>query len=201
MPCVPVTYAVLDAMRTRSNTRWAVVDLDMAAAAGVTTVADVASMLSSRRSWRGVRGIRRAREAVALATDYSLSPPETLLRLVWLLDAGLPLPRLNQPLLDRSGRVLGYPDLLDVEAGLVIEYDGELHREDSRRTQDQDRDVLFRDHGLEVTRVVKGELKDRSSLAHRLRELRTRAPFEPEPSRRWTVLKELVPPLSRPDSW
>jgi hypothetical protein len=184
---VPTLYAVLDAMRLRTSMRAAVVDLDMTAAAGLVSVSEVQGLLASRRSWRGVPGIRRAREAATLACDDSASPQETRLRLLWILDAQLPVPLVNQPVFDRAGRLLGVPDLLDAEAGLVVEYDGEHHRSPERHSKDVTREARFRDHGLEVTRVTGPDFRDPVRLEHRLRRARARAPFESEATRRWTL--------------
>src|SRR3954447_802486 len=67
------------------------------------------------------------RAALDLASEDSRSPNETRMRLVWVLDAGLPVPAVNQPVYDLDGRLLGVADLLDVAAGVVGEYDGEDH--------------------------------------------------------------------------
>jgi hypothetical protein len=55
LPCAPVDVAVLDGMRLCRDRREAVVLLDMAVAARVTTLGEVARLLGSR-SWRGVPG-------------------------------------------------------------------------------------------------------------------------------------------------
>jgi hypothetical protein len=106
---------------------------------------------------------------------------------VWVLDAGLPRPLVNQPLFDRRGRLLGYPDLLDVEAGLVGEYDGEDHRRARRHSSDVDREARMRDVRLEVTRATGIDLADRRALATRIQTARRRAPFVAPASRGWTT--------------
>ena len=106
---------------------------------------------------------------------------------MWTQDAALPRPLVNQPVFDRRGRLLGYPDLLDVEAGLVGEYDGEDHRRSLRHSSDVGREALLRRHGLEVTRATSWDLRDRDGLADRIREARTRARFEAPDRRAWTL--------------
>ena len=46
---------------------------------------------------------------------------------MWPLDLGLAQPLTNRPVFDLSGRHLGTPDLIDVTAGLAIQYNGSLH--------------------------------------------------------------------------
>ena len=106
---------------------------------------------------------------------------------MWTLDAGLPRPLVNQPVFDRRGRLLGYPDLLDVEAGLVGEYDGEDHRRSLRHSHDVGREALFRRHGLEVTRATSWDLRDRADLCDRIRDARARCRPLPLDRRSWTL--------------
>ena len=186
LPCAPVELAVLDGIRLARDEREAVVLLDMTVAARLTSLRRVRRLVDSR-SWRGVPGVPLARWALGQASEASASPPETRYRLVWTLDAGLPRPLVNQPVYDRRGRLLGYPDLLDVEAGLVGEYDGEDHRRSQRHSHDVGREATFRRHGLEVTRATSWDLRDRVTLAARELAARARARFEPPERRAWTL--------------
>lgn len=127
------------------------------------------------------------RAALELASDRSASPPETRLRLVWELDAGLPPPLVNVPVYSRTGQLLGIPDLLDPVAGLVVEYDGDDHRDPHRHSEDVDREARFRGVGLEVTRVTGRDLRRTPELVHRLHTARKRARFDPEDSRAWVI--------------
>ncbi|WP_148576127.1 hypothetical protein [Nocardioides caldifontis] len=185
--CLPAPWATFDAMRLAPSTEDAVVALDMAAAAGLVTILDIEEVLATRSSWRGVPGVPRVRSALPLATEGSASPPEVRVRLVWVVDAGLPPPLVNVAVHDRTGRLLGYPDLLDPVAGLAIEYDGEDHRSAQRHSDDVDREAGFREVGLEMARVTSGDLRDRRRLVHRLLAARRRSRFEPEVERRWVV--------------
>ena len=185
--CLAVVPALFDSMRLRNNVREAVVDLDMAAAARLTSVATMREYVDSRPSWRGTPGVPVVRAALRLAHDRSASPPETRLRLVWVIDAGLPPPLVNVPVYDRHGNLLGIPDLLDPVAGLVVEYDGDDHRDPSRHSDDVDREARFRAVGLEVTRVTGRDLRRTPELVHRLCSARERARFEPTHRRRWEI--------------
>lgn len=60
------------------------------------------------------------------------SRPETLLRLL-LLEAGFREPELNVRLYDRFGTELARVDLLFREFRVVVEYDGDQHRTDTRQ--------------------------------------------------------------------
>lgn len=184
--CVSVECALLDTMRLSADLREAVVAVDMTVAAGLTTPGRVHQEVASGR-WSGVPGVPQVRAALSLASPHSASPPETLLRLVWKLDAGLPDPLVNQPVYDRAGRLLGYPDLLDPEAGLVAEYDGLEHRSAQRHSADVDREARLREHGLEVTRVTARDLRRGPALVRRLLGARRRARFEPAEQRSWVV--------------
>jgi hypothetical protein len=186
IPTVTTTRATYDAMRLARDVREAVVAMDMMAAAALVSVRRV-------REYADLRPGRRNRQvalALDLATEHSRSPNESRLRLVWLLDAGLPAPLVNCPVHDRRGRLLGIADLLDAEAGLVVEFDGAEHRRARRQTADVQKEDRLRRVGLEVTRVTGLELSDRTSVAGRLRGARRRAAFLPPAERRWVA----VPP-------
>ena len=186
LPCTPVDLAVLDGLRLAADRREAVVLVDMALAARLTT-RDRLERLVASRSWRGVPGVPTARWALAQASVASAFPPETRYRLVWTLDAGLPRPLVNEPVFDRRGRLLGYPDLLDVESGLAGEYDGADHRRALRHSHDVGREALFRRHGLEVTRATSWDLRDREALVNRILDARSRARRADPGRRAWTT--------------
>ena len=164
IPCVTVERAAFDAMRTALDLREAVVAMDMVAAAELTSVLRMRHYVQGRSGWAGVGQVRAALD---LASEHSRSPNETRLRLVWVLDAGLPIPEVNRPVLDRGGRLLGVADLLDVAAGVVGEYDGADHRAARRHTRDVAKEDALREHGLEVFRVTALDLPDRpGGLTH-----------------------------------
>jgi very-short-patch-repair endonuclease len=178
-----VERSLFDAMRT-AELREAVVAMDMAAAADLVSVARMHRYLSTRTSARGVRHVAKA---LALASEQSRSPNETRMRLVWVLDARLPTPLLNQPVFDRHGRLLGIVDLLDEQAGLVGEFDGADHRTAARHSSDVGREDDLRRVGLEVFRVTGPDLLVPDRVASRMRWARNRAAWEPEERRRWTT--------------
>lgn len=184
LPCAVVARALYDETRWSVNDRRAVVAVDMTVAAGLITVEDFRAYVESRPAWTGVY---RARFGADHASPDSRSPQESLMRLAWVHDAGLPPPLCNQPVFSLAGRLLGYPDLFDPVAGLVGEYDGKHHLVDDQRRHDRAREERYRDHGLEYVAVVRGELAYPEVVAQRIRAAYRRAPHESSDRRRWTL--------------
>ncbi|ROP57486.1 MULTISPECIES: endonuclease domain-containing protein [unclassified Rathayibacter] len=92
---------------------------------------DLEVLAARAARYRG-RGGRRAREAVKFVRVGSESPKETLLRLL-LIRAGLPEPELNVELYDADGVFVARVDLLYRNQWVVVEYDGDQHRTDTRQ--------------------------------------------------------------------
>jgi hypothetical protein len=180
--------SVLFEMRYARNDRAAVVALDMASAADLVSIDEAAAFATP--GLNGWIGIPKARWAIGMANENSWSPQEVYLRLHWILDAGFPTPLCNHPVFDRSGRHLGTPDVLDVEAGVVGEYDGALHLEGRRRAADLRREDAFRGVGLEFFTMVAADKADPDRIVQRMCDTRARARWEAETSRAWTA----VPP-------
>ena len=83
----------------------------------------------------GGRGAKRARVVLPLGDRRAGSPMESVLR--WLLhEAGLPAPVLQYRIVDADGRFLAEVDMAWPEHRVVVEFDGDVHRE---------RDVFVRD--------------------------------------------------------
>jgi hypothetical protein len=184
LPCAIPERAVFDEMRLVGQLAEAMVAADMAALAELTSLARVRAYAAAHAGWRGIPLVHAGLD---LADENSWSPNETRSRKVWSVDAGLPRPLVNQPIFDLQGRLLGYPDLLDVESGLVAEYDGADHRRAARHSADVGREARFRAHGLEVTRITGPDLLVPGRVRDRLLEARSRARWEPEATRRWTT--------------
>ena len=180
--CAGPERATYDAMRLAEDDREAVVALDMAAAAGITSIRRVRSFAGTQVRRPGADRVRRA---LALASEHSRSPQETRFRLVWVLDAGLPPPLVNRAVLDRAGRLVGVADLLDVEAGVTGEYDGAVHRGRARHRRDVARNDRFRGVELETFTVVAGD--DVATQVARMHAARSRARWLPAAERAWVV--------------
>ncbi len=176
--------AVFDAMRLAPDLRHAVVELEMAIAAELTSLRRVRAYVATHSGWKGVV---QGRAALDLACEHSRSKYETGMKLIWRVDAGLPAPLVNQEVFALDGRLLGVADLLDVEAGVVGEYDGGDHAGARRRSKDATREGGLRDHGLEVFRVTGYDMWDPESVVRRMRAARARARWVAPEERRWTI--------------
>jgi hypothetical protein len=81
------------------------------------------------KRYQGVRGIRQLRELLPLVDGGAASPQESLLRLAFL-DAGLPKPVTQFPIVDSRGYLVRIVDMAWDEFKVAVEYDGEQHQTD-----------------------------------------------------------------------
>ncbi|MDQ3307838.1 MAG: hypothetical protein M3499_05715, partial [Actinomycetota bacterium] len=185
LTCTAPLRTAFDGSRLAPCLVEAVVHLDMLLTCGLVIRAELQTYIAEHPGWRG---IQQARDALALAEQGSRSPPETRLRLIWVLDAGLPPLLVNRAVFDLRGRLLGYPDALDVDSGTVLEYDGDDHRELLAHTQDNAREETFEDHGLIVSRATRLDMRgDRGRLVARMRAARARGLRRDRSLDRWTL--------------
>jgi hypothetical protein len=97
---------------------------DQFLARGVTR-AELSRQLQGRPTGRGSA---RAREVLPIADPRTESPMESVLR--WLVHAaGLPAPELQYVVRDGAGLVLGRADLAWPDRRMLVEFDGDVHRE------------------------------------------------------------------------
>lgn len=176
--------SLFDEMRRVGNWRDAVVALDMAAAAELVSVRQLSEHLAAHSGWRRSTQVVRA---LSYASELSRSPAETRLRLLWVIDAALPPPLVNQEVFDRAGRLVCIADLLDVDAGLVIEYDGAEHRRAHRHSQDVAREERCRTVGLEYCKITGPDMHHRDRVLARFQATRSRARFATAGARLWTL--------------
>ncbi|MEO5666252.1 MAG: DUF559 domain-containing protein [Nocardioides sp.] len=176
LPIVDEVWATADAARLAGSLIEAVVVVDMMCAA------EVVSIRQLRES-----GLRFATGVLDEASEHSLSPNEVRCRMRCRL--ALPGVRwlVNVPIYDLTGRLLGIADLIDLEAGLVVEFDGADHRGGARHTRDVVKEDSLRRVGLEVVRVTGSEVDDQGVVSSRVQAGRARAKFEPEVDRRWVA--------------
>lgn len=186
--CATIERALFDEMRKADGVREAVVAMDMVAAAELTSVRRMRTFAEVRTGWNGRPQVMAALD---LACEDSMSPAETRLRLVWVVDARLPPPMVNCPVFDLRGDLLGIADLFDPVAGVVGEYDGAAHRQAGRHRRDVLREDRFRRAGLEYFKVVGLDMRDTDLVVDRMLSTRARARFLPSAERRWTLA---VPP-------
>jgi very-short-patch-repair endonuclease len=102
-----------------------VIAIDMALHAGLVDMPTLSRFVQTNP---GTKGIKRLRNAVGLADTGAASPMETRLRLA-LINAKLPRPVTQAELTDSSGRFIARVDLYYPDCRMVIEYDGENHKE------------------------------------------------------------------------
>lgn len=134
-------------------------------------------------------GSVRARKVLDLAEPGSRSPGETRFRLFWQEDAGLPRPVVNRTIVDDGGRTLACVDLLDADAGLVGEYDGEHHAPVRQRAIDNARAEALVAVGLRVVRVTATDLlRFRNRTVLRLREAYQEGIRRDRDADRWHVI-------------
>lgn len=101
--------------------------------------------------WRGAPNLRRALE---LIRPDSWSPQESVVRVALVL-GGLPEPELNVDVFDDDGRFLACVDMIYRRYRIIVEYQGEQHRETFAK--DVERFDRLRSEGWEVI-LVTGEL-------------------------------------------
>jgi very-short-patch-repair endonuclease len=92
---------------------------------GLCVRADLEQQLSRRPTGRGSA---RARAILPLADRRAESPMESVLR--WLLvEAGIPRPVIQHVVHDASGRFIARADLAWPDKKVIVEFDGDLHRD------------------------------------------------------------------------
>jgi very-short-patch-repair endonuclease len=134
----------------------------MTAVAGIDSLARALDIKATdvellTRRYPGRRGISRARQAMELFDAGAQSPKESWLRVV-LIQAGLPRPQTQIPVLDEMGNSIAYLDMGWEDVKVAVEYDGEQHRVDRRQyTWDVRRLESLERLGWIVVRVVAGD--------------------------------------------
>lgn len=165
-PCDVTTrrgFRVTTALRTacdlgsRRDVVESVVALDMALHADLV---DVPSLALWVHSHVGANGVKRLRRAVSLAEPRVESPMETRLRLE-LMRARLPAPIVQKELCDAAGRFLARVDLFYSDVRLVIEFDGQNHKE--RLSADVKRQNALVNAGYHIIRFTAVDLAERGT--------------------------------------
>lgn len=153
--------------------RTAVARLDALMRATGVKVDDV---LAVAERHRGARGLRRLETALELVNPGAQSPRESYLRLL-LVDAGLPPPHTQVPVLGSDGLPFAYLDMGWPDVMVAVEYDGDHHRvdrfqyaKDIRRLETLERmgwlivRVVAEDRPADIVRRVKSALDARRSI-------------------------------------
>ena len=101
----------------------------------------------------GARGLRRLKAVLPLVDSGAQSPRESRLRLL-LVDAGLPAPATQIPVVD-GYRVVALLDMGWEEVKVAVEYDGDQHRSDRQQyVKDIRRLAALESRGWIVIRVI-----------------------------------------------
>lgn len=138
-------------------TMTAVAGIDALARATEIKAADIELLA---RRYTGRRGIARARRAAELFDAGAQSPKESWLRVV-LIQAGLPKPQTQIPVLDEFANPMAYLDMGWEDIMVAVEYDGDHHRSDhSQFGWDIRRLERLQRKGWIVVRVVAGDRPD-----------------------------------------
>lgn len=118
----------------------------------------------------GERGTRRLATALALLNPRSESPQESRLRAI-LLCGGLPEPQVNLEIRDAHGRFLARGDLVYVTERLIIEYQGDYHRDRAQWRRDMTRRASLEAAGWRVLELNADDLLSPTTLVARVRSL------------------------------
>jgi hypothetical protein len=188
---VTAARAAFDAARYAADLGEAVAVADSCLRAGVVAQAGWRAFIGDHAGWTGVE---RARAAAALADAASRSPWESRLRVFVVVDLRLPRPEVNLPVFSTEGSLLGIPDLLLRDAGVVVEFDGAQHRGRAQHREDNVREEAFEAAGLVVVRADSIDLMHhRDQLGRRLRSAFERGLDRDRRGDRWTT--------DEPDWW
>ncbi|MBB5633694.1 hypothetical protein BKA04_001917 [Cryobacterium mesophilum] len=118
--------------------------------------------------WRRLRGIRKLRLAALSVRSGTDSAAESRMRLA-LTRAGLPEPVIGFTVYDRDGCFVGTPDLAYLDERVALEYEGEIHRVDSRTFRsDIERRERFQDADWRHIRVTRDHLTRPHTLVDRV---------------------------------
>jgi hypothetical protein len=127
---------------------------------------DVALLM---KRYRRARGFRQLRELLPLVDGGAASPRETWLRLLYI-DAGLPRPTTQIPIIEGRGKLVRMADLGWEDFMVVSEYDGEHHQTNrGQYTKDMRSLRKARALGWIVDQVIKedrpAEIVERARMA------------------------------------
>jgi hypothetical protein len=189
--CAAVERALYDEMQRIGEVREMAVAVGAACAAQLTSVKRMRLYAATRRWYRDVRLIR---EAVEMSVEDCRTPQEDRFRQVWEFDADWGRPLINRTVLDKDGRFVATPDLLDPVRGVVGEYAGADHRDIDRHEADVDRAADVRRVGLELVEVVGRTIRDPHRVVARMEEAAARA-VNLEP--RWQLAPRRTPTLDQ----
>ncbi|MFN8078935.1 MAG: hypothetical protein U0Q19_05155 [Kineosporiaceae bacterium] len=146
---------------------------------------ELAGWLHTHHGWRGIGAARRALDLARAGVE---SPQESRTRMVWVLEAGLPMPGVQVEVYHLDGRFLGRADMMDRDAGVVTEFDGGYHAGADRRARDHVRREGFQDAGLIVLQFTAVDLgRARARTVARMRSAHAQGMARDRRLDRWMV--------------
>ncbi|HET7420979.1 MAG TPA: DUF559 domain-containing protein [Candidatus Dormibacteraeota bacterium] len=157
-------------LASRKDLTAAVIAIDMATHS---RLIDIPTLTRFVETHPGQKGIKRLRRALRLADPKAESPMETRLRLQLLL-ARLPAPCTQTKLRDAAGHLLGRADFYYGDRRLVIEYDGDIHRD--RLVPDLRRQNSLVNAGFHVLRFTAADIYLPGFVAAQVRRARDLLP-------------------------
>ncbi len=184
-----VPRATFDAIRLSGDVESAVSVIDSVIGAGLMDLEDFAAWIGGRAGWKG---IRLARQALPLAQFGVRSPFETKLRLA-AHACGIKILLVNHIVSGPGTSDPGEVDLLDPEAGMVMEFDGADHRTAQQHRRDLEKEDGARRLGLVLARFTSSDLHRPTVVRDRIMSTRAEAQFAPPEARQWIA----EPPAAR----
>ena len=155
IPATSIERTLFD-LCARVSQRDAAIAVDNALSRGLTTIGLLDHCLY-RTARRGRKGCARLRELVVKRASLGKFPTSPLETVVFemLVESGLPLPEIQQPLYDSQGRFLARPDFIYPDVRLVIEAHSRLWHEGAEaRASDAERDERLRAADYDVLYVT-----------------------------------------------
>jgi hypothetical protein len=132
-------------------------------------LATFAELAEMHERFAGGRGARARERALELADERAESPRESMVRLI-LIDAGLSAPECNVEIWD-GRRFVARVDMLYRGRRLIIEYDGDHHRNPDQWSRDQIRRAELEALGYRYTTVTRRDFDDPAALVRRIRRM------------------------------
>lgn len=129
-------------------------------------------------NWAGRRGSARLAQALPFMRTRTDSARESELRLL-VIRAGLPEPIVNYPIHNDYGAVIAHGDLAFPEYKVLLEYDGDQHREEKQYFIDVDRLDGIMEERWRILRVNKRHFAAPSQLVARIRRALVAAGWRP----------------------
>jgi very-short-patch-repair endonuclease len=132
-------------------------------------LASTGELAAAVEDFAGQRGRRTLREALPLLHERSESPQESRIRIA-LIRANLPGLSINPRVRGASGRIYR-ADFAFLERGLVLEYQGDYHRERDQFRRDLTRTLDLQTAGLSVVLLGPDDIRSEAAFIALVRDL------------------------------